>query len=198
MVMTLPMLTRIPKTELISSVVARPASESRQPQPSRSLAVAQPCGRICCGSLRTSARTGWSWNSLRAADLLSSKPAKTYNALVTGAQGELLTANTGCPSDVSDGLSSRDWESLGWPYGISYTLTASEWKEGNRIIDHRHPQVLLHSRAFATLGHVPTVCEAEFLQGFPRGSLHLWAREMQSRFRLRDGSEKRSYRRRRA
>jgi hypothetical protein len=142
-----------------------------------------PSGRTCCGSSKCCVPHGYSWSSRLAVEVLWLKPLKTFNALVTGAQRELLIANTGCPSGVPDGFSSHEWAQLGWPYGIVFTLTASEWKEGNTIGERLKSgtyQGKLHTRAAHSMGAVPTVCEAEYLQGFRRGSLHSWAREMRS------------------
>lgn len=77
---------------------------------------------------------------------------------------ELLTANTGCPNDAPDGFSADDWVLMGWPYGITFTMTAHE---------------AYNHKARCSMGIVPTVCEAEFLQGFPKGFLHSWAQGMQ-------------------
>jgi hypothetical protein len=114
----------------------------------------------------------------------SFRQRSTFNALVTGAPGELLTANTGCPNGAPAGFSSDEWAQLGWNYGIVFTLTASEWKEGNLFANKMragHYKGKLHTRACHSMGIVPSVCQAEFLQGFQRGSLHSWLREMLSR-----------------
>ncbi len=142
-----------------------------------------PSGQRCCGSSMRCARAGWSWSSQRVASTSSFRPRSTFNALVTGAPQELLTADTGCPKHVPDGFSSRDWESRGWPYGICFTLTASEWKEGNYVMRHleKAGRRKMRNRAAFTLGNVPTVCQAEFIQGFPRGSLHSSEPGMQCR-----------------
>jgi hypothetical protein len=126
-----------------------------------------PCGQRCCGSSKKSSQNGWSWSNPLLIETLSLDGLPSFNSVVTGSLGELLTANTGCPSNVPAGLSSEEWELLGWPYGITYTLTASEAKGGA-------PKA---GRANYTFGAVPTVCQAEYLQGFPRGYLHLWGLE---------------------
>jgi len=145
-----------------------------------------PCGRTCCGSSRRFVRSGLSPSShpQEWRDLSSPDGRKPWNALVTGLRGELLVANTGCPNDAPDGLSSEDWASLGWPYGITYTLTASEHKGGA-------PK---GGRANYTLGAVPTVCQVEFLQGFVTGYLHSWARAMRSVFQSLGISRRKSSR----
>ena len=131
-----------------------------------------PFSHICCGLSKLAGQLGFLWSSQPAWIATSSwRGPQTWNALVTGSQHELLIANTGCPRDVPAGLSSAEWAELGWSYGMTYTLTASEWKG----------RTYKGARACDSMGTVPTVCEAEFLQGFRRGELHSWAREMQSR-----------------
>lgn len=153
----------------------KPAAQQRGTNRERT----SPSGRICCGLSLRSYQLLLSLSNQPAWIALSSyRGPQTWNALATGSQGELLIANTGCPRDVPAGLSSADWESLGWPYGITYTLTASEWKG----------RTYKGARASDSMGTVPTVCEAEYLQGFRPGSLHSWAREMLSRNPSRNGS----------
>lgn len=175
-------------TELTVSAEARRANGLVARLRSTESGLSCPCGLTCCGSSMLAARPGWLWNSQKVDNPSSFRPHWTFNALVTGAAHELLTANTGCPNGAPAGFSSEEWASAGWPYGITYTLTASEWKEGNYVREHmrkakeRNRSVGLTNRAAFSMGHVPTVCEAEFLQGFPLGALHSWALEMQSRF----------------
>jgi len=63
---------------------------------------------------------------------------------------------------VPVGTSSAGWARSGWSFGIVYTLTASEWRG----------RTYRGLRACDSMGIVPTVCQAEFIQGFPRGALH--------------------------
>ena len=147
-----------------------------------------PSGLRCCGSRRLLKQRGlWSSNRPAWTEKSSLVGRKSFNALATGSQGELLIASTGCPSNAPGGFSSEEWEQRAWPYGITFTLTASENK-GRTYLG------ISSLRAADSLGHVPTVCEAEFIQGFQLGSLHSWLREMQSQNRSRNGSPKGSSR----
>ena len=121
----------------------------------------------------------------QAIEYLNSLPDKEI-MLATGSQHELLIANTGCPSGAPVGLSSQEWAALGWNFGMTYTLTASEWKG----------RTYKGARACDSMGTVPTVCQAEYLQGCRRGSLHSWAREMQLLNLSQNGSAKESSQRR--
>lgn len=179
-----------PNTQsLMFSQEARRARKQAEPPRSTVEGLSNPFGRICCGSSALCARSAYSWSSHLEVNPSSFRPRKSFNALVTGAPAELLTANTGCPSGVKDGFSSQEWASRGWPFGITYTLMASEWKEGNRVRERSKLKGNKSNRACFSMGHVPTVCEMEFLQGFQRGSLHVWAREMRSRSQSRNGLE---------
>lgn len=172
----------------------RRARKRAEPPRSTDNGLSNPFGRICCGSSALCARSGYSWSSHLGDSSSSFKPRKPFNALITGAPHELLTANTGCPSGVRDGFSSQDWASRGWPFGITYTLMASEWKEGNRVRERSALRGNKSNRACFSMGHVPTVCEMEFLQGLPAGSLHAWALEMASRSQSLAGLAKESKR----
>jgi hypothetical protein len=186
---TLRKKTRVTTQSHLFSQEDRRARKRAEPPRSITNGLSNPFGRICCGSSALCARSGYSWSNHWAVNPSSFRPRKSFNALVTGALDELLTANTGCPSGVSDGFSSEEWASRGWPFGITYTLMASEWKEGNRVAERSKLRGNKSNRACFSMGHVPTVCEMEFLQGLPRGSLHVWARGMALRSRSRSGLE---------
>jgi len=166
----------------ISSPEGRPVRERRWLVGSTRKVRVRPCGRKCCGSYMRSSLDGLLLNSPSWISESSAAGQRNYNSMVTGLPGELLIADTGCPSNAPAGLSSADWASLGWPYGITYTLNATEWKKGAN-----HPRSI---GSLLTLGHVPTVCQAAFLQGLPPDHLHLWGREMLSRFRSPAGLQK--------
>lgn len=147
----------------ISSAGVRHVSGSLVPRASRGHKPAKPSGLRCCGSSPCSSQLGSWLNSPPAWIGRSSLTSrKGFNEVATGSAGESLIAFTGCPSTAPVGLSSEGWARLGWPYGITYTLLASDSK---RSTDNVFSTV-------AILGHAPTACEAEFLQGFERGALH--------------------------
>lgn len=157
---------------LTSSVEAQSVEKPAEPLHGINREPTNPSGRTCCGlSLTKSRNLSLSSNRPVWTEVSSSDGSQTWNGVVTGSQGELLTASTGCPSNAPDGISSEQWALLGWSFGIVYTLTASEWKG----------RTYRGARSCDSMGTVPTVCEAEYLQGFRRGELHSWAREMQSR-----------------
>lgn len=178
-------------SELTSLAEDQRARKRATQGPCSESALGNPTGRTCCGSSKCCVPHGYSWSSRGGVEPSSFKQRSTFNALVTGAPRELLTANTGCPKDAPDGFSSQEWAVMGWPYGIVFTLTASEWKEGNLFADKMrrgHYKGKLHTRACHSMGIVPSVCQAEFLQGFPAGSLHSWALEMLLRRQSQNGS----------
>ena len=142
-----------------------------------------PFSHICCGLSRIAGQLGFLWSNQPQWIATSSwNGPQNWNAVVTGSQHELLIANTGCPRGAPDVFSSEGWAELGWSYGLTYTLTASEWKG----------RTYKGARASDSMGTVPTVCEAEYLQGFRRGALHSCAREMLSLSRSQSGSAKES------
>src|SRR6185312_6117638 len=167
----------------------RPVRERLKRQPGTDRELSQPCGLRCCGSSKRCVPAGYSWSSHLVDAVSSLRPRKSFNSLVTGAPGELLTANTGCLSGVSVGFLSEDWAGLGWPYGITFTLTASETTGSSEGHLKRKDGRLYNHKARCSMGTVPTVCSMEFLQGFRRGELHVWALEMRSRSQSPSGSD---------
>ena len=162
------------------------AKEEALSVPSRKIVPRLPFGRRCCNSSRHYVRGGWWWKMFLgfSRKWLRSGPL-SFNSWVTDAQGNVLVADTGCPNCAPVPLSSHEWKSLGWRFGITYTLTTSEGKWGPTDIQ-------AGNKAASSFARVPTVCEMEFLQGFPRGSLRAWAQEMLLRFRSRDSLRKES------
>jgi hypothetical protein len=90
-----------------------------------------------------------------------------------GVAGRIIDSKHWVPQRAPVGISSEEWDGMGWPFGIVYTLTASEWKG----------RTYKGARSCDSMGTVPTVCQAEYLQGFRPGSLHSWALAMELRSR---------------
>lgn len=112
--------------------------------------------------------------------VLVEQPAKGGEVIISQAAIDLQRIGYGCSGRIID---SRHW----------VPQTRSRWVligrlgiSGLDLWNRLYPDSIgmegkgrtyKGARSADSLGHVPTVCEAEFIQGFLPGSLHSWARE---------------------